>query len=109
MPARGIAVCGAVCLAAFCDAAYSAEQGIVELDRATVVATLNGWPQPAEEIRLPLHWDVAYRARSGTARLTLPFARPNSVATDEPYMLFIPRIGNAYTRSEEHTSELQSL
>jgi signal transduction histidine kinase len=97
VPAREIAVCGLVCLAAFCETAYPAEQGIVELERATVVAALNGWPQPAEEIRLPLHWDVAYRARSGTARLTLPFARPNSVATDEPYMLFIPRIGNAYT------------
>src|SRR5687768_6503540 len=62
-----------------------------------MVATLNGWPQPAKEIRLPLHWDVDYRGRSGTADLTLRFARPSPLATDEPYMMFIPRIGNAYS------------
>ena len=97
MAARGFAVCGVLCLAALSDAAQSAPEGTIELDRATVVATLNGWPQPEREIQLPLHWDVAYRARSGTARVTLLFARPSSVARDEPYMMFIPRIGNAYS------------
>jgi signal transduction histidine kinase len=97
VPARGLAVCGVVCLAALCDATPAAAQDVVELDRATMVATLNGLPQSAEEIRLPLHWDVVYRGRSGTATLTLNFPRPSPVATDEPYMMFIPRIGNAYS------------
>jgi signal transduction histidine kinase len=99
MPARGFAVCGVLCLAAFCEAAQSAPEGIVELNQATFVATVNGWPQPAREIRLPLHWDVLYRARSGSAQLTLHFARPSRTAGDEPYMMFIPRIGNAYSVS----------
>ena len=97
MAARGLAVCGVLCLVAFCEAAHSAPEGTIELDRATLVATLNGWPQPAREISLPLHWDVEYRAQSGTAQLTLPFARPSRAGSDEPYMLFIPRIGNAYS------------
>jgi signal transduction histidine kinase len=97
MAARGFAVCGLLCLAVSSEAAQPAAAGTVELDRATVVATLNGWPQPEREIRLPLHWDVAYRTQSGTARVTLVFERPNRVAGDEPYMIFIPRIGNAYT------------
>jgi signal transduction histidine kinase len=93
--ARDLAVC--VLGLAFCEAASSTPAGTIELDRATVVATLNGWPEPAKEIRLPLHWDVAYRARSGTAQLTMPFARPGPSDADEPYMVFIPRIGNAYS------------
>src|SRR5262245_64278836 len=97
MPVRGIAVYGVLCLAAFCEAAQAAPQGTIELDHATLVATLNGWPQPAQEIRLPLHWDVSYRGRSGTARLTLPFPRPTANNADEPQMLFIPRIANAYS------------
>ncbi|HET9445314.1 MAG TPA: histidine kinase, partial [Steroidobacteraceae bacterium] len=97
MRARGFAACGVVCLAAFCGAASASAQKTVELDRATIVATVNGWPQPAQEIRLPLHWDVSYRGRSGTAQLTLRFARPGSVTTDEPYMMFIPRLGNSYS------------
>ena len=97
MPARGIAACGMLCLAAFCAEAQSASDGTIELDRATIVATLNGWPHPAAEIQLPLHWDVEYRAQSGTAQLTLPFTRPGPAPTGEPYMLFIPRIGNAYS------------
>jgi signal transduction histidine kinase len=97
MPARRFAACGVLCLAAFCETAHSAPEGTIELERATLVATLNGWPQPAAEIRLPLHWDVLYRARSGIGRLTLPFPRPTARGGDEPYMLFIPRIGNAYT------------
>jgi len=97
MPARGFALCGVLCLAALSEAAQAAPEGIIELDRATLVATLNGWPQPAQDIRLPLHWDVSYRGRSGTARLTLPFPRPNTNTTDEPHMLFIPRIANAYS------------
>lgn len=97
MPARWIAAWGMLCLAACCAAAHAAPEGTIELDRATVVATLNGWPQPPEEIRLPLHWDVAYRAQSGIARLTLPFPRPGPAAAGEPYTLFIPRIANAYS------------
>jgi signal transduction histidine kinase len=98
VPARGLAVCGALCLAAFCEAAYSAPEGTLELDRATVVTTLNGRTQPAREIRLPLHWDVAYRAQSGTARLTLAFSQPRAADTaGEPYTLYMPRIGNAYS------------
>ena len=97
MPARVFALCGVLCLAALSEAAQAAPEGIIELDRATLVATLNGWPQPAQDIRLPLHWDVSYRGRSGTARLTLPFPRPNTNTTDEPHMLFIPRIANAYS------------
>ena len=87
MPARGLAVYGALCLAAFCEAAHAAPEGIIELDHATLVATVNGWPQPSQEIRLPLHWDVIYRGRSGTARLTLPFARPRAHTVNEPQML----------------------
>jgi len=83
MPARGLAVYGALCLAAFCEAAHAAPEGIIELDHATLVATVNGWPQPSQEIRLPLHWDVIYRGRSGTARLTLPFARPRAHTVNE--------------------------
>jgi signal transduction histidine kinase len=97
MPARRFAACGVLCLAAFCEVAHSAPEGTIELERATLVATVNGWPRPAAEIRLPLHWDVLYRAQSGIARLTLPFPRPAASGSDEPYMLFIPRIGNAYT------------
>jgi signal transduction histidine kinase len=97
MPARGLAVCGVLCLAVFCEAVHAAPEGTIELDRATLVATVNGWPQPAQEIRLPLHWDVIYRGRSGTARLTLPFARPSTNAADGPHMLFIARIANAYS------------
>jgi len=55
MPARGFALCGVLCLAALSEAAQAAPEGIIELDRATLVATLNGWPQPAQDIRLPLH------------------------------------------------------
>ena len=97
MSARILALCCALWLAAACQVAHSAQEGVVELDRATVVATLNGWPHPSEEIRLPLHWDVAYRAQSGTALLTLSFPRPEPYDADEPYMLFMPRIGNAYS------------
>src|SRR5689334_5816255 len=96
MPSRGFAVCGVLCLAALCEAAHGAPVGTIELDHATLVATVNGWPQPEQEIRLPLHWDVIYRGRSGTARLTLPFTRPGVSTADEPQMLFIPRIANAY-------------
>ena len=80
MPARGLAVCGVLCLVAFCEAAHSAPEGTIELDRATLVATLNGWPQPRREIRLPLHWDVAYRApvRNGAADAAFS-ARPSRV------------------------------
>ena len=85
----GLAVCG--------EAAHSSPAGIVELDRATVAATLNGWPHAPEEISLPLHWDVAYRGQSGTAHVTLSFPRPGQQIAGEPYMLFIPRIGNAYS------------
>jgi hypothetical protein len=40
MPARGLAVYGALCLAAFCEAAHAAPEGIIELDHATLVATV---------------------------------------------------------------------
>jgi signal transduction histidine kinase len=95
--ARALALGCALWLAAFCQVAHSAQEGIIQLDRATVVATLNGWPHPREEIRLPLHWDVAYRAQSGTAVLALSFPRPESYEPEEPYMLFMPRLGNAYS------------
>ncbi len=97
MPAWGFAVCVVLGLAACSDAARATPEEVIELDRATVVATLNGWPQSAGEIRLPLHWDVAYRGQSGIARLTLTFPRPAASNGDEPYTMFIPRIGNAYS------------
>jgi hypothetical protein len=97
MPVRGFAVYGVLCLAAICQAAQAAPAGTIELDHATLVATINGWPQPPQEIRLPLHWDVIWRGRSGTARLTLPFPRPGANTADGPLMLFIPRIANAYS------------
>jgi signal transduction histidine kinase len=46
---------------------------------------------------LPFHWDVVYRGRSGTARLTIPFPRPSANTVDEPHTLFIARIANAYS------------
>jgi signal transduction histidine kinase len=95
--ARLLALGCALLLAALAQSVHAAADGIIELDRATVTATLNGWPHPAEEIRLPLHWDVSYRAQSGTALLTLSFPRPASYDADEPYTLFMPRIGNAYS------------
>jgi signal transduction histidine kinase len=86
------AACGAI------RAADVAPSGTITLDRASVTATLNGWPQAEQEIRLPLHWDVIYRLRSGTAQLALSFPRPQGSAdASEPYMLFVPRIANAYT------------
>jgi len=83
MPAREFAVYGVLCLAGFCEAAHAAAapEGTIELDRATLVATVNGWPQPVQEIRLPLHWDVIFRGRSGIARLTLAFPRPSACST----------------------------
>jgi signal transduction histidine kinase len=87
--------------AAACGALRAADvtsPGIITLDRASVTATLNGWPQATQEINLPLHWDVIYRLRSGTAQLTLSFPRPQSSGdARELYMLFVPRIANAYT------------
>jgi hypothetical protein len=53
-----------LCLAALCEAAQAAPEGIIELNNATLVSTINGWPQPAREIRLPLHWDVIWRGQS---------------------------------------------
>jgi len=97
MPARGFALYGVLCLAACSEAAQAAPEGTIELDRATFEATVNDWPQPAREIHLPLHWDVVYRGRSGTARLTIPFPRPSANTVDEPHMLFIARIANAYS------------
>src|SRR6185312_12534860 len=97
MPARGLAVYSVLCLVSLCEAAQAAPEGIIELNNATLVSTINGWPQPAREIRLPLHWDVIWRGQSGTARLTLPFPRPGANTVDEPHMLFIPRIANAYS------------
>ena len=97
MPARGLAVCAVLCVAVFGKAAHSAPAGTIVLDRATVAATLNGWPHPPEQIRLPLHWDVDYRGQSGTAHVTLSFPRPGPQVAGEPYMLFVPRIGNAYS------------
>jgi signal transduction histidine kinase len=95
--ARLLALGCALLLAVLSQSAHAADAGIIELNRATVTATLNGWPHPAEEISLPLHWDVSYRAQSGTALLTLSFPRPASYESNEPYMLFMPRIGNAYS------------
>jgi signal transduction histidine kinase len=97
VPARGFALYGVLCLAACCEAAQAAPEGTIELDRATLEATLNGWPQPARAIQLPFHWDVVYRGRSGTARLTIPFPRPSANTVDEPHTLFIARIANAYS------------
>ncbi|MGH8186019.1 MAG: hypothetical protein ACREUC_05615, partial [Steroidobacteraceae bacterium] len=62
MRAWRLALCGVLCAAA-CGAIRAADlapPGTITLDRATVVATLNGWPQAAQEIDLPLHWDVMY-------------------------------------------------
>jgi signal transduction histidine kinase len=61
-----------------------------------VVTTLDGQLQPPRTIQLPLHWDVMYRVRSGTAQLTLAFPWQSGIA-NEPYMLFVPRIANAYS------------
>lgn len=100
MPARRLTLCCALWFAACGQAAHAAApEGIIELDRATLVPTLNGWPYPAAEIRLPLHWDVLYRGQSGSAVLKLSFSRPSPHDASEPYTLFMPRIGNAYSIS----------
>ena len=64
---------------------------------ARLVATVDGQAMPAREIELPLHWDVAYEGRSGSAELTLGFELPPGAAVvREPHALFIARLGSAY-------------
>src|SRR5687768_16650925 len=97
MPARPLAWCLLLwVIASSARADETVPAGTMTLDRAVVEATVGGWPQPVGEMQLPLHWDVIYRGRSGTARLTLSFRGPTSYA-DEPFMLFSPRIANAYS------------
>jgi signal transduction histidine kinase len=69
----------------------------VRLDRATLRAQLGDERIGPVAIGLPLHWDIEWPGRSGTAELALEFDEPAAAANQrEPYALFIPRLGNAY-------------
>ena len=71
--------------------------GVLRLDAATLSATVDDRRVGPTPIRLPLHWDVAWPGRSGTAELTLTFDEPADAAQErDPYALFVPRLGNAY-------------
>ncbi|MEP7300707.1 MAG: histidine kinase [Caldimonas sp.] len=77
--------------------AGAADDAPLTLRQARMAATIDGQAMPATTIELPLHWDVIYQGRSGSADLTLDFdLPPGADAGREPYALFIARIGTAY-------------
>ena len=77
--------------------AGAAEQSVLTIDSADLVATLGGNEIARGPIKLPLHWDVAFRGSSGAADLQMRFDRPAAwVDVDEPFTLFIARLGAAY-------------
>ncbi|MDZ4187771.1 MAG: histidine kinase [Hydrogenophaga sp.] len=73
---------------------------VLLIDRATLTVTLAEQTH-TREVSLPYHWDKHHPGQSGEAVFDLRFHLPER--PEEPWSLYLPRLGNAYEISLNQT------